>query len=137
MNERTHNLKKIRPQISSAKITNNMSDEERFQNETLRPVIKLQNDMFLHIFQNYIIKRKNIFHQLTLEKRMNYISHSIHKDLNLQNILKGIIIGQLTIDEYDLYAKNSSALNKRMMTMLVKRIQDQIQFFEKEVLIKK
>lgn len=135
MNERSHNLQKIRPQISSAKITDNMSDDERFQNETLRPIIKLQNDLFLFSFQNYIGKRKNAFYELTLQKRLDYIAHAIQKDLKFRNSLKGMVIGQFTVEEYELYNVNSSALNKRMMNMVIKRIQDQIQFFEKVVLV--
>lgn len=135
MNERSHNLKKIRPQISSAKITDNISDDERFQNVTLRPIIKLQNDLFLFVFQNYIRKRKNAFYDLIPQKRVDYIAHAIQKDLKFRNSLKGMVIGQFTIEEYDQYTKNSSALNKRMMNMVVKRIQDQIQFFEKVALV--
>jgi len=135
MNERFHSLKKIRPQISSAKITDNMSDDERFQNETLRPIIKLQNDLFLFVFQNYIGKRKEVFYDLTLQKRLDYIVHSIQKDLKFRNSLKGMVIGQFTLEEYAFYTRNSSALNKRMMNMVIKRIQDQIQFFEKTALV--
>lgn len=135
MNERSHSLKKIRPQISSAKITDNMSDDERFQNETLRPIIKLQNDLFLFSFQNYITKRKNTFYELTTQKRLDYIVHAIQKDLKFRNSLKGMVIGQFTIEEYEMYTRSSSAMNKRMMNMVIKRIQDQIQFFEKVVLV--
>jgi hypothetical protein len=135
MNERTQILKNIRPQIVAAKITENMSNEERFQNETLRPVIKLQNDLFLFIFQNYISKRKNIFYELSSQKRQDYIAHSIQKDIKFRNTLKGIIIGQFTIEEYNAYVKKSSTLNKRMMNMVIKRIQDQLQFFEKTPLV--
>lgn len=135
MNERSHSLQKIRPQISSAKITDNMSDEERFQNQTLRPIIKLQNDLFLRAFQNYIGKRKNIFYELALQKQMEYITHAIQKDLKFRNSLKGTIMGHFTVEEYEVYLENSSALNKRMMNMVIKRIQDQIQFFEREVLV--
>ncbi len=46
-----------------------------------------------------------------------------------------MIIGHFTVEEYDSYIQNSSALNKRMMNMVIKRLQDQIQYFEKEVLI--
>jgi hypothetical protein len=135
MNERSHSLLKIRPQLLSAKVTDLMSDEERFQNLTLRPVIKLQNPLLLEIFQNYIIKRKNRFHELSLEKRMEYITHAIQKDLKFRNSLKGTIIGHFTVQEYELYIKNSSALNKRMMAMVIRRIQDQIQYFDKQVLV--
>lgn len=135
MNERSHNLKKIRPQILSAKITGIMSANERFQNETLRPIIKLQNDLFLCSFQHYIAKRKNTFYELIIEKRFDYIAHAIQKDLKFRNSLKGMVIGQFTVEEYKVYIENSSALDKRMMNMVIKRIQDQIQFFEKASLI--
>lgn len=137
MNQRTHSLQKIRPQILSAKVTDTMSDEERFQNQTLRPIIKFQNELFLHVFQNYITKRKNSFYQLTLEKRMDYVTHAIQKDLKLRNSLKGMVIGQFSIEEYELYIKNSSALNKRLLNMVIKRIQDQIQFFDGAALVQK
>lgn len=135
MNERSHSLLKIRPQLLSAKVSDTMSDDERFQNQSLRPIIKLQNRLILEVFQNYIVKRKNYFYELSLEKRMEYITHAIQKDLKLRNSLKGMIIGHFTIEEYDNYVLNSSAMNKRMMNMVIKRIQDQIQYFEKEVLI--
>lgn len=106
-----------------------MSAEERFQNVTLRPIIKLQNDLLLHAFQNYIRKRKNVFYGLSLDERMDYIMQGIQKDIKLRNSLKGMILGQFTIEEYNIYTQNSSALNKRMMQMVIKRLQDQIQFF--------
>jgi len=135
MNERSHSLLKIRPLVLSAKVTDVMSDDERFQNQTLRPIIKLQNRLLLDVFQNYIAKRKNRFYELTLEKRLDYITHALQKDLKLRNSIKGMIIGHFTVEEYDGYIQNSSALNKRMMSMAIKRLQDQIQYFEKEVLI--
>ena len=46
-----------------------------------------------------------------------------------------MVIGLFTVEEYAMYIKNSSALNKRMMNMLVKRLQDQVQLLEKEQLV--
>lgn len=134
--DRTQKLQSIRPTIASAKIMPNMSEDERFQNETLRPILKLQNDLLLASFQNYIKKMKNSFYELKIEKRIDYIAKSIQKDIKFRNSLKGMIIGQFTVEEYDVYIKNSSALNKRMMNMVVKRIQDQIQYFDKYELVK-
>ncbi len=135
MNDRSQKLVQIRPLIPSAKILPNMSSEERFQNETLRPIIKLQNDLLLASFQNYIVKTKNAFYELKLEKRMDYITNAIQKDIKFRNSLKGMIIGQFSLEEYETYITNSSALNKRMMNMVIKRLQDQIQFFEKVELV--
>jgi len=41
--------------------------------------------------------------------------------------LKGIIIGLFTVDEYIIYIKNSSALNKRMMGIVKDRLINNIQ----------
>lgn len=135
MSDRSQSLLQIRPEIPSAKVSENMSDEERFQNCTLRPILKFQNHMFVVVFKNYISKYKNSFYELTLEKRFEYIENAVQKDIKFRNSLKGIIIGHFTSEEYEVYFKNSSALNKRMMRMVSNRLKDQIQLFEIEVLI--
>ncbi|NHF59843.1 DUF2291 domain-containing protein [Flavobacteriaceae bacterium TP-CH-4] len=133
MNERSQHLLAIRPVIPSAKVSAEMTSDEYFQNATLRPIIKLQNPLLLAVFANYIVKHKNRFYELTLQKRLEYIENAIQKDIKFRNALKGIIIGQFTEQEYIDYIKNSSSLNKRMMNMVVKRLQDQLQVFERQV----
>ena len=130
MNDRHIDLLKIRPKIKKVKDFPNMSDDERFQNETIRPILKLQNPLFILVFKNYIEKRKRIFYDLSLDKKMIYIESSIVKDQNFQNSLKGIIIGHFTVAEYRQYLLYFSSLNKRMMNMLVKRLQNQIEVFD-------
>jgi len=131
METRSKLLLKIRPEIPSAKIYESMSNDEAFQNKTLRPIIKMQNDLFIAVFKNYISKRKNVFYELTLQKQMAYIENAIHKDMKFRNSLKGMVIGQFTIEEYELYIINSSALNKRMMNIVKERLLSSIQLFEK------
>lgn len=130
MSDRSQSLLQIRPQIVSGTITNMTGFDEQFQNQTLRPVLKFQNPLLLAAFRNYIGKHKNRFYELCLEKRMEYVETAIQKDIKFRNSLKGMIIGQFTEEEYGLYIKNSSALNKRMMNMVVVRIKDQLQLLE-------
>jgi len=133
MNPRDMKLRDLRPEIHSAKITDNMSSDERFQNETLRPVAKLQDQLLLAVFRNYITKHKNKFYELKLEKRFEYIENAVQRDIKFRNSLKGIIIGQFTLEEYNNYIKNSSALNKRMMNIVKERIQSNIQLLESDM----
>jgi len=133
MTDRSTNLNQIRPVITSALIYDTMSDDERFQNVTLRPVIKLQNELFIEVFKNYVSKHKNVFYELSLSKQLDYIENAIHKDMKFRNSLKGMVIGQFTIEEYDIYIKNSSALNKRMMNLVKERIVDHIQLLVPKV----
>ena len=111
-------------------ISNQSSPEESFQNRTLRPILKFQNDLFIEVFKNYALKQKNVFFTLTPDKKNAYIENVIQRDIKFRNSLKGIIIGLFTIDEYTEYIKNSSNLNKRMMSMLVERLKNQVLLFE-------
>ncbi|TCK69327.1 hypothetical protein DFQ05_0848 [Winogradskyella wandonensis] len=131
METRSKHLLNGRPTISSAKIFDNMSSDEAFQNSTLRPIIKFQHDLLIEVFRNYITKRKNVFYDLSLTKQLAYIENAIHKDMKFRNSLKGMIIGQFTVEEYAIYIQNSSALNKRMMNIVKERLLDSVQVFEK------
>ena len=131
MNDRQTDLIRIRPEINKTKYFVTMSAEERFQNNTLRPILKLQNPLFIAVFQNYIKKLKGVFYDLSSFKKLIYIENSLGKDQKFRNSVKGIVIGQFTVAEYIEYTNYSSTLNKRMMQMVVERIKDQVQLFEK------
>ncbi|MGS2741730.1 glyoxalase [Sinomicrobium sp. M5D2P17] len=130
MDNRTKDLLRIRPEIPNALVYEEMSSDERFQNATIRPVIKLQRELLVEAFRNYANKHKGMFYTLSLEKRLVYIENAIHKDIKFRNSLKGMIIGQFTVEEYLTYIENSSALNKRMMNMVIETIKDRVQLLE-------
>lgn len=111
-------------------ISQQSSAEEKFQNQTLRPILKLQNDLFLAVFSNQISKHKNDFYKLSVEKKLHYIENVIQKDIKFRNSLKGMVISLFSLDEYAEYITNSSNLNKRMMNMLIERLKNQVQLFE-------
>ncbi|WP_300569135.1 glyoxalase [Flavobacterium sp.] len=111
-------------------ITTQSSNEEIFQNKTLRPILKLQNDLFIQVFINYAVKQKSAFFTLTPEKKMSYIENVIQRDIKFRNSLKGMIIGLFTVEEYTDYIQNSSNLNKRMMNLLIERLKSQVQLLE-------
>ncbi len=130
MDTRDKVLLSLRPIIESAKVTSNMKEEEIFQNRTLRPVIKLQNDLLIEVFKHYVLKHKNVFYTFSIEKKLDYIENAVQKDMKFRNILKGIVIGQFTCQEYDLYVQNSSAFNKRMMNIVKERLKSNVMLFD-------
>ena len=107
------------------------SQEEIFQNKTLRPILKLQNDLFIESFLNYVNKHKGDFYNLSIEKKLFFIENAIQKDIKFRNALKGMVIALFTVEEFRDYIKNSSNLNKRMMNILIERLKDQVQVLEK------
>jgi hypothetical protein len=114
-------------------VSSQSSADEIFQNEVLRPILKLQNDLFIASFHNFISKYKRDFYSLSVEKKLATIENAIQKDIKFRNALKGMIIALFTVDEYTLYIQNSSSLNKRMMNMLIERLKNQVQLFEKNL----
>ncbi|WP_396137683.1 glyoxalase [Flavobacterium sp.] len=113
--------------VAIGSITTESSSEEKFQNQTLRPILKIQNDLFLLVFKNYITKQKVDFFDFMPEKKMQFIENAIQRDIKFRNSLKGMIIGFFTLLEYEEYILNSSNLNKRMMNLLIERLKSQIQ----------
>ena len=63
-------------------------------------------------------------------KERNMNENSINKNQKFRNLLKGMITGLFTVEEYLEYKKNSSSLNKRMMNIILKRLQDNLQIFK-------
>ncbi len=122
MANRDQNIIQLRPLIPTISEKNITSSSELFQNKTLRPILKLQNDLLLSIFQQYTIQRKNIFPTLATKKKLEYIENNIRKDLKFRNLLVGCIVGQFTLEEWNLYVQDESELRKRLVNMLVERI---------------
>lgn len=131
MEDRDAFLKEFRGETLGT-VSAQSSLDELFQNQTIRPILKLQNDLFVAVFINYVNKNKADFYSYSVEKKMQTIENSIQKDIKFRNSLKGIVMALFTIEEYDTYIQNSSSLNKRMMNLLIDRLKSQVQLFELE-----
>lgn len=123
-------LVEIRPQINSIKNNAETSAVELFQNNTLRPVLKFQNELLLVFYRDSILKHAPIFHSLTILKQEQFIRESMLKNIPVKNVLIGMIIGHFTIEEYPLYLQAEKELKKRIVEMIIQRLQDQLSFFE-------
>lgn len=117
----------LRPLIEQAVVSENMTSEEQFQNGSLRPILKLQHPLLVQVVRQHILQKKAAFFELSIEAQRQYLEQLFRTDNTLKTLLKGILIGQFTIEEYKAYSEHTSALNKRMMTMLKKRILDSVE----------
>ena len=127
MNSRDSSLKSIRLDCISNTIKTDMSSVEHFQNSVLRPIIKFQNDLLIAAFLNFSSKYKNVFFELSTDKKITYIENALAKDSKFINSLKDAVVGLFTVEEYNLYTANASALNKRMLGIIKERLISHIQ----------
>lgn len=107
-------------------ISENATSAEIFQNQTLRPILKLQNDLYMSLFMNYAKRQNSDFDLLSQSKKNSFIEQSIQKDNGLKNTFIGITIGMFTLEELEEYQADNKVFNKRIITMIIERIQSQI-----------
>jgi len=131
MINREGNILAIRPILENAKVNTDTLHAEAFQNRTLRPIAKFQNDILLEVFKVYTHYRKNKFYELNLDNKLKYIEDAVKKDSKLRRQVQGIFIGIFTEDEYKEYSKDYKAFNKRINNLTIERLKSNIQLFEK------
>ncbi len=115
---------KLRPVISSIDIDREMTEDEAFQNMTLRPILKMQHELFIAFVKSEILKKKNKYYQIKAEEKEAYLTQLLFRNTKNADLLRGMVLGHFTVTEYEYYSQNEKAVNKRITSMLSKRIID-------------
>ena len=115
---------RIRPSLTTAPTPEGVP--EHFQNQTLRPVLKMQNELLLELVRHFLIKRKVKLAHLNEVERRQQISHSIAKDNRLRSLLFGCVLGQFTTEELAYYLTHEGEVNRRLSTLLTERVVSQV-----------
>ena len=115
-------MTKERPVLSNL-VNANTSETEKFQNEVLRPIIKMKHDLLIVFMKTYLHIRKINFAVLSEEKKKNKVKSVLEKDQNLKNQILGIVIGDFSVEEFLVYANKPSEFNKRMIQIIIQRFQ--------------
>ena len=128
MQDRTSSLLAIRPNIDTINKSLKTKDIEAFQNNVLRPILKFQNDLLFKIFIDYANQYKGIFFKLSNQEKLSYIQQALSTNQRLRSLILGTIVGLFALEDFDYYKLNSSALNKRIITMIIQRLQSQLDY---------
>ncbi|NUO00843.1 MAG: glyoxalase [Saprospiraceae bacterium] len=127
--DRNTGLQRLRPAIQVNLTENPENSAGHFQNATLRPILKLQNELLLQIFRQYLQKSKGSFFQLNRPEKLAFIANSIRRDLHFRNLLTGVIIGHFTEEEWIVFAGQEQELTRRIADLLIQRLSDQVELF--------
>ena len=115
--------KKERPILSNL-VNSGTSDVEKIQNEVIRPIIKMQNNLLVVLFENYIKENKIDFMNFNEKKQKEIINTVLTKDVNFKNILLGCIVGHFSTSELIFYTNNTSELKRRIVQIIKQRLQN-------------
>ena len=97
---------------------------ELFQNNTLRPILKLQHGLILNIVFHFCKKQKIRILEIKSESFQAEMMIIIKKNQALRSQLLGIVIGQFTLEEYSEYTQKETEYNKRILNMMAQRLTD-------------
>lgn len=126
INSRDQFLLKGRPEIPSIQNTTRTLDLEVFQNKVLRPILKLQNTIFVSVFLDELRRKKQDFTTFSSEDKHKAIQRHLNTNSSLKQRFLGIVMGLFTNTEMDFYQRHMSAINKRIFSMLKIRLEDQL-----------
>jgi hypothetical protein len=124
MDNRSQQLKNLRPIIN---VDNSKStDLETFQTNTLRPILKFQNDLIITIINQHLAENKIVVKNLTDNKKTERIHEIVKGNLQLKQLFTGITIALFTEEEITFYHENKREVVKRTITMLLERVCTQL-----------
>ena len=110
---------KSRPELFLSKAN---SEEEIFQNEILRPILKLQHDLVITLAQEFLKSRNITWEKVKEKDPFQWLNINIKRDIPFKNQLIGMVIGQFSKNELDEYLTFQKEMNKRIINMMTERI---------------
>lgn len=123
MNSRDDQLKAMRSTIDTIK-DGEMTEIEQFQNTTLRPILKLQHDILLSIAAHELTNRRKSIDSSSPKAYERSIEEWLKKDKTTRLQLIYTVVGHMTLEELTYYHQNRSLVNRRISSMMIKRIRE-------------
>lgn len=117
---------KLRAEIPSIENLGSTKALEIFQNNSLRPILKFQNDALVHVFLLDLRSKKIDLKTFNTKKRLLLIDTHLRTNSNLRQLLLGMVIALFSVDEMEFYNTVYKELNKRIFSMLKVRLKDQL-----------
>lgn len=106
---------------------------ERFQHETLRPILKLLNPTILRLVATRLVRYGVGFDKMDRVDQRERLHNLIKEDGRLKQTLLGMVVGHLTDDEAAFYLAHEDEVRRRCVPMLLARAQDQIDYIAERV----
>jgi hypothetical protein len=113
----------LRPIIETLRTTD-VSPIEQFQNECLRPIIKMQHDVLIGLVKSQPNFDEMLHKKGSLLQFQDKIRTFIVKQPALKHLLIGMVLAMFTVEEMETYIKHATDFNKRISGMICQRISD-------------
>lgn len=120
-NERTN---PVRPQVVTDSTA--VSTAEQFQNQTIRPLLKLLDGGIQTLWHHHWPKRKTPYDRFNSQEKIAYIERAVRDDTRLRLTLIGMVLDHFTPDEWSTYKRDEAEITRRMTTLIIQRLQSRV-----------
>jgi len=97
-----------------------------FLHRTLRPVLKLQNELLLLVVADFVREHHIPYQEASLHERERLVTELLARNAKLRYTIIGIISGLFTPDETAFYRQHRAELNRRLLELAAQRVKDQV-----------
>jgi len=111
----------LRPPVPTAP-TDAPATVGAFLHTTLRPVLKLQNDLLLAAVADFVLDHHIV---LLPTDRQHQLAELLARNTKLRYTVVGLVTGLFTAAEYAFYRQHRPELNRRLLELAQRRVLDQ------------
>ena len=97
-----------------------------FLHRTLRPVLKLQNELLLVLVADFIQEHHIPFLTASVVEQQRVVAELLTRNVKLRYLLVGTVVGLFTQSELAFYRPNRAELNRRLLELAIRRVQDHV-----------
>lgn len=116
----------LRPAIATetapAEIPSSVGD---FLHLTLRPVLKLQNELLLAAVADFVADHHISLAKASPTDQQRLLAELLSRNTKLRYTLVGLVSGCFTVDEYAFYRLHRGEVNRRLHELAQRRVLDQ------------
>ena len=98
---------------------------ESYQNKVLRPILKDSNDILILLTEKHLLSLNKDFSNESKAKRESGIKNLFGKNQAFRNLIKGMIVGNMDIEELSLFLEQEKEMTKRIIQMAEERFKSQ------------
>jgi hypothetical protein len=114
----------LRPSIATEPASGDATVAD-FLHHTLRPVLKLQNEVLLAVVADFVRDHHVPLAAAGLPNQQRQLTELLTRNLKLRYTVVGLISGLFTSAELEYYRQHRPELNRRLLELAVRRVQDQ------------
>ena len=117
----------LRPAIATeaASATAGAASVDDFLHLTLRPVLKLQNDLLLAAVADFVADHHIPLAKASPTDQQRLLAELLARNIKLRYTLVGLVTGAFTAEEYAFYRQHRGEINRRLHELAQRRVLDQ------------